>query len=83
MPLFARRMALLGSENAFRMVPLIHQAEASGLRVVRCNVGEPDFPTPGLTWSCARAGGATRRTVNAIATAQLKRLIRFMGASFL
>ena len=47
MPLLSRRLAKLGTEGAFRVVPLIHQAEKQlGRRVIRCNIGEPDFPTP-------------------------------------
>ena len=47
MSLFSQRLSRLGTEGAFRVVPLIHQAErATGRRVIRCNIGEPDFPTP-------------------------------------
>ena len=46
MSLFADRNSLLGSENAFKMGPLIRGLEAQGHRVIRCNVGEPDFPLP-------------------------------------
>jgi aspartate aminotransferase len=42
----SRRMALLGTENAFRIGPCIRQVEAAGLKVIRCNLGEPDFPLP-------------------------------------
>jgi aspartate/methionine/tyrosine aminotransferase len=45
-PRFARRCSLLGSENAFKIAPYIREVEARGLRVIRCNVGEPDFPLP-------------------------------------
>lgn len=45
-PHFARRVSLLGSENAFKLGPLIRDVERSGERVIRCNVGEPDFPLP-------------------------------------
>ncbi len=47
MPLFSQRTARLGTENAFRIAPYIAQAEARGLRVVRCNLGQPDFTVPG------------------------------------
>lgn len=40
------RLRRLGTENAFRIGPYIRQVEASGTRVVRCNLGEPDFPLP-------------------------------------
>lgn len=43
---FARRVSLLGTENAFRIGPWIREVEAEGLRVIRCNLGEPDFPLP-------------------------------------
>ena len=39
-------MSVLGSENAFRIAPLIRELEASGHRVLKCHVGEPDFPLP-------------------------------------
>jgi len=45
-PRFARRMALLDSENAFKIGPWIREVEASGRRVIKCNIGEPDFPLP-------------------------------------
>lgn len=44
MALFADRVALLGTENAFRVGPAIARIEAEGHRVIRCNIGEPDFP---------------------------------------
>lgn len=48
MSLLSQRLSRLGTEGAFRVVPLIHQAEQRlGRRVIRCNIGEPDFPTPG------------------------------------
>jgi aspartate/methionine/tyrosine aminotransferase len=42
----ARRVGLLGTENAFKIGPLIAEVEAAGHRVIRCNLGEPDFPLP-------------------------------------
>lgn len=45
-PHFARRVSLLGTENAFKIGPLIRDIERGGERVIRCNVGEPDFPLP-------------------------------------
>ena len=42
----SRRMALLGTENAFKIGPYIRSVEAGGLPVIRCNLGEPDFPLP-------------------------------------
>jgi aspartate aminotransferase len=46
MGLFADRVDLLGTENAFRIGPYIKEVEDSGHRVIRCNLGEPDFPLP-------------------------------------
>ena len=45
-PHLARRVSLLGTENAFKIGPLIRDVERTGERVIRCNVGEPDFPLP-------------------------------------
>ena len=44
MSLYARRVDLLGTENAFKIGPNIKEVEDSGARVIRCNLGEPDFP---------------------------------------
>lgn len=41
--LFSRRTRLLGSEGAFRLGPQIAEVESRGHRVVKCNIGEPDF----------------------------------------
>jgi aspartate/methionine/tyrosine aminotransferase len=46
MALLSHNMARLGTENAFHVVPFIQQVEARGLRVIRCNIGEPDFSMP-------------------------------------
>jgi len=46
MGLFADRVELLGTENAFRLGPFIKEVEDAGNRVIRCNLGEPDFPVP-------------------------------------
>ena len=43
---FAHRISLLGTENAFKIGPWIREVEESGMRVIRCNLGEPDFPLP-------------------------------------
>jgi len=43
MALFADRMRLIDTENAFAVGPAICEAEAGGDRVIRCNIGEPDF----------------------------------------
>src|SRR4030095_12054681 len=44
--LFSGRGLLLGTESAFKTGPLIRSAEEQGIRVIRCNLGEPDFPLP-------------------------------------
>lgn len=46
MPRFASRVARFGRENAFKIAPYIRRVEESGRRVIRCNIGEPDFPLP-------------------------------------
>ena len=42
--LYSSQLRLLGSENAFRIGPQIKALEDQGLKVIRCNLGEPDFP---------------------------------------
>ncbi len=44
--LFARRISLIDTENAFKIGPHIKRIEDSGSRVIKCNLGEPDFPLP-------------------------------------
>ena len=44
--LFADRVAMLDTENAFKVGPYIKEVEDAGHQVVRCNIGEPDFPLP-------------------------------------
>lgn len=44
--LLSRRTRLLGTENAFKIGPYIRRVEESGNRVIKCNLGEPDFPLP-------------------------------------
>jgi aspartate/methionine/tyrosine aminotransferase len=44
--LLARRMASLGTENAFKLGEDIQRCVARGLDVLRLNLGEPDFDTP-------------------------------------
>ncbi|MGZ7031152.1 MAG: pyridoxal phosphate-dependent aminotransferase [Thermoanaerobaculia bacterium] len=43
---FARRLSALGTENAFKIGPRIRAIEQSGQRVIKCNIGEPDFALP-------------------------------------
>jgi aspartate aminotransferase len=45
-PLFADRVAMIDTENAFKVGPFIKELEDAGHHVVRCNIGEPDFPLP-------------------------------------
>jgi len=44
--LFADRVSRIGTEEAFALGALIAKVEASGARVIRCNLGQPDFPLP-------------------------------------
>jgi len=44
--LFADRIAVIGTEEAFALGPLIAEVEAESGRVIRCNLGQPDFPLP-------------------------------------
>ena len=46
MALFADRVRLIDTENAFKVGPCITEVEAAGHRVIRCNIGEPDFALP-------------------------------------
>jgi aspartate aminotransferase len=40
------RLRLLGTENAFKIGPHIQRLEKGGHPVIKCNLGEPDFPLP-------------------------------------
>jgi aspartate/methionine/tyrosine aminotransferase len=42
--LFSDRTYRIGSENAFRIGPQIRELELQGCKVIKCNLGEPDFP---------------------------------------
>jgi aspartate aminotransferase len=46
MSLLAKRVDLLDTENAFKIGPQIKAIEDQGKRVIRCNLGEPDFSLP-------------------------------------
>jgi len=46
MGVLAERIGLIDTENAFKVGPYIRQLEAQGQRVIKCNLGEPDFPIP-------------------------------------
>jgi aspartate aminotransferase len=43
---FAKRVELLDTENAFKIGPYIRSIEDKGINVIKCNLGEPDFPVP-------------------------------------
>ena len=45
-PLFADRVHRIGTEAASALGTLIAEVEAKGERVIRCNLGQPDFPVP-------------------------------------
>ncbi|HSG06764.1 MAG TPA: aminotransferase class I/II-fold pyridoxal phosphate-dependent enzyme [Longimicrobiales bacterium] len=44
--LFADRVSRIGTEEAFALGALIRDVESEGERVIRCNLGQPDFPLP-------------------------------------
>jgi len=44
--LFADRIGVIGTEEAFSLGALISDVESRGDRVIRCNLGQPDFPLP-------------------------------------
>jgi len=46
MTLFSRRSQLIDTENAFKVGPYIREVEQAGRRVIKCNLGEPDFAVP-------------------------------------
>ncbi len=46
MGLFSDRTALIDTENAFKVGPYIAQLEKAGNKVIKCNLGEPDFALP-------------------------------------
>jgi aspartate/methionine/tyrosine aminotransferase len=46
MSLLADRVKVLGTENAFKVGPYIQQVVDAGHPVIKCNLGEPDFPLP-------------------------------------
>ncbi|MEI8189477.1 MAG: aminotransferase class I/II-fold pyridoxal phosphate-dependent enzyme, partial [candidate division NC10 bacterium] len=48
MALLAKRVGLIDTENAFKVGPYIRLLEEQGKRVIKCNLGEPDFPVPQL-----------------------------------
>lgn len=46
MGLFSDRTTRIDTENAFKVGPYIARLEAEGHRVIKTNLGEPDFPLP-------------------------------------
>jgi aspartate/methionine/tyrosine aminotransferase len=46
MTLFADREHLIDTENAFKIGPYIKEVEQAGTKVIKCNLGEPDFALP-------------------------------------
>jgi aspartate/methionine/tyrosine aminotransferase len=46
MTLFSQRVGRIDTENAFKVGPYIRQLEEQGKTVIKCNIGEPDFPIP-------------------------------------
>ncbi len=46
MALLGKRIRMLDTENAFKVGPHIRSIEDQGKRVIKCNLGEPDFPVP-------------------------------------
>ncbi|MCE5262921.1 MAG: aminotransferase class I/II-fold pyridoxal phosphate-dependent enzyme [Deltaproteobacteria bacterium] len=48
MALYSDRAMRIDSENAFKIGPQIRKLEESGREIVKCNIGEPDFPVPGF-----------------------------------
>ena len=46
MSLYADRVKKIDTENAFKVGPYIAEVEAMGHKVVKCNLGEPDFALP-------------------------------------
>jgi aspartate aminotransferase len=46
MGLLAKRSGLIDTENAFKIGPYIRSIEDQGKKVIKCNLGEPDFPVP-------------------------------------
>ena len=48
MAVLSKRIGLLDTENAFKIGPKIRAIEDQGKKVIKCNLGEPDFPVPGF-----------------------------------
>ena len=46
MSLLSKNIGLIDTENAFKIGPQIKWLEDQGKKVIKCNLGEPDFPVP-------------------------------------
>ncbi len=46
MNLYAERVSKIDTENAFKVGPYIAEVERAGHKVIKCNLGEPDFALP-------------------------------------
>ncbi len=53
--MFADRLQLLGTENAFKLADHIGRVQAEGQTVVKLNLGEPDFDAPAHVAAEAKA----------------------------
>lgn len=45
--LFTGRVSRIGTEEAFNLGARVAEVESLGERVIRCNIGQPDYPLPG------------------------------------
>jgi aspartate aminotransferase len=54
--LFSARTRVLGTENAFKVGPYIRAIEDAGHRVIKCNLGEPDFALPAHIAAAVKRG---------------------------
>jgi len=48
MGLYSKKSERIDTENAFKIGPQIRSIEEQGKKVIKCNLGEPDFPVPGF-----------------------------------
>ncbi|OGP61496.1 MAG: aspartate aminotransferase [Deltaproteobacteria bacterium RBG_13_47_9] len=46
MGLYSKKSKRIDTENAFKIGPQIRSIEEQGKKVIKCNLGEPDFPVP-------------------------------------
>ena len=46
MVLYSKKSECIDTENAFKIGPQIRSIEEQGKKVIKCNLGEPDFPVP-------------------------------------